>query len=123
MKLVKMQRKSWWVPESNPLSLAVAITSEKDYYQAVKDKVVELILKEGDRERAIQLVTWAMEPQGVKISPTMDPVLLAEQILAAGTIGEMVREGGPLMAKPAPPEQAKEMIRAQAELTLLDFLT
>jgi hypothetical protein len=122
MKVVTVQGKRWWVPEDNSCRLAVPIEDERDYYRAIADKLLMLVREVGPLPKAVALVTWIMEPQGLEVEPTNDAEQLIAQFLATSSVGEMVRSGAPWMSEPAELHHALDAIEAQGELTLSDFL-
>ena len=122
MKLVNVQSKWWWVPESNQTTLAVQIQQEQEYLPAIKAKLLALVEQAGPFPEVLEWATQAMESDGLEIQPTDSPENLVEQLLATASVGEMVRAGAPWMAQPAPPLEATGAVEGQAELTLQDFL-
>jgi len=122
VKAVIVDGKSWWVPEVRPWRLAVQIDAADQFLPAIKQKLWDLIEAAGTFSEALSLVTWIMEPQGVRIRPTDDPDDLVDQVLATSSMGEMVRSGAPWLAGPAPTREAVDAVETQHELTLSDFL-
>lgn len=122
MMLVNVQKKSWWVPESHPMALAVQIESEREYLPAIKEKLLALVLAAGLLPKVLETVTWLMEPQGLEVQPTTDPENLVDQLLATASVGEMVRAGAPGMSSEAPADEAVAAVEAQSEVRLEDFL-
>ena len=39
MKLIPVDGRTWWVPESRPFALAVPISTEKQYLHAIERRV------------------------------------------------------------------------------------
>jgi hypothetical protein len=122
MQLVNVQNKSWWVPESHPMALAVPIQLEGDYLPAIRLKLLELVRQAGPLPKVLETVTWLMEPQGLEVQPTDSPDNLVDQLLATASVGEMVRAGHPAKALAAPADEAVAAVEAQSELRLEDFL-
>ena len=122
MELVMVDGGSWWVPASDPYTLAVQIKTEDEYMPAIRGKLYDLIEAFGPYPEALAMVTWLMDMQGVRIHAVDDPDDLIAQVLATSSIGEMVRAGAPWMSDPEPRDCAAEWVEAQAELTLGEFL-
>jgi hypothetical protein len=119
MKLANVANKSWWVPETRPISLAVQIKDPTEYHPAIRQKLMALISKAGSE--AVPLAAEILADHGQE--PMEEPERLVDQLLALVGVGEMVRAGDPEKAEPATQREAVAAVRAQAELTLADFLT
>lgn len=117
LKLYKISNQYWWVPENRPMLLAVQITSETEYLPAIKEKILDLILAEG-LDQARETLTMMLE--GAVQGRT--PEELVENLLARVDVGEMVREGSPEMANPAPRMEAEAAVEDQADLVLADLM-
>lgn len=122
MKLAQIANKSWWVPDRNPMKLAVEIDSPEQYLGAVEEKLLALVETQG-MPAALKMAQWLMEPDGVTLQETDSPEQLVGQMLATASLGEMVRAGAPWLAEPASQEDAEEAVSGQPELTLSEFLT
>lgn len=120
-KLFRVANKSWWVPASAPVRLAVRLEPTDSFQAAMLAKVQALVDEAGGEDKALELVNPALQELGL---PPLEPGgrSLAELLLETEPLEEMVWSASPERAKPAAPDVAAAAVRAQAELELLDLI-
>ena len=120
-KLYQTASGSWWVPESNPVSLAVRLSVPELYREAVLAKVRSLVEKAGGEDKALALVNPRLEDlTDISLEPGV--VDLAEQLLGMDPLASAVWEADPARDQLADPEMCKAAIAAQEEVGLLELL-
>jgi hypothetical protein len=122
-KLIKIQNESWWIPESNPIKLAVQITDEDSYHMEMIYKL-ETLIEEAGLEQATATARMTLEEAEARAMETPQSVEHLARILMDRTdIGEKVRQGRPDRTEAVSDlAEAEEAVREQAHLTLEDFL-
>ena len=123
-KPVIVANKSWWVPENHGRLLAVQIDQPQQYQQAIIDKMANLAEEWGGLERALASANNYLRQEGSTYLPIPEDVeQLVEFVIQNNSrIAEMVNEGDPEVANPAPPQEAKYQVENQ-EMNWEDFLT
>ena len=123
-KPVIVANKSWWVPENNGQLLAVQIDQAEQYQQAIISQMANLAEEWGGLERALASANNYLRQEGSTYLPNpADVEQLVEFVIQNNSrIAEMVNEGDPEVANPAPTEEAIYYVNHQ-ELNWEDFLT
>ena len=123
-KPVIVANKSWWVPENNGRLLAVQIDQPQEYQQAIISKMAKLAEEWGGLERALASANNYLRQEGSTYLPMPEDVeQLVEFVIQNNSrIAEMVNEGDPEVANPAPQQEAVYQVENQ-EMNWEDFLT
>jgi hypothetical protein len=123
-KPVIVANKSWWVPENHGQLLAVQIDQPQQYQQAIIDKMANLAEEWGGLERALASANNYLRQEGSTYLPMPEDVeQLVEFVIQNNSrIAEMINEGDPEVANPAPPQEAVYCVKNQ-EMNWEDFLT
>lgn len=123
-KPVIVAKKSWWVPENNGQLLAVQIDQADQYQQAIISKMANLAEEWGGLERALESANNYLRQEGSTYLPKPEDVeQLVEFVIQNNSrIAEMINEGDPEVANPAPTKEAIYLVKNQ-ELNWEDFLT
>ena len=123
-KPVIVANKSWWVPENNGQLLAVQIDQPQKYKKAIISKMANLAEEWGGMERALASANHYLRQEGSTYLPNPGNLeQLVEFVIQNNSrIAEMINEGDPEVANPAPTEEAVYWVKNQ-EINWEDFLT
>ena len=113
---MRQANESWWVPNLEPLAMAVRVRPGQGIEGALADKVERLVEKEGVQQ-AKELAALKFPEVEDAADDAADVALrLMEDPSVQMAILEAVNSGE------APPEAVEEALAAQRELELTDFL-
>lgn len=111
-----------WVPRLRlSRAAALAVPMGESYHQAIRDKLVGLLERAGER-KARAAVQAHLERDEHDILAADFPDGWADQILATGSVGMLVMEGDPEGVEPADDELAREALEEMSDLDLETFL-
>jgi len=110
----------WWIPLYNQIALAVQIKDKEDYWEAIRMKLLDLILEATIAERKAALAPLEEFARMVEVE---NPMVMLNDLMANGSVAQMIMQGNPQTAQALTDEaEIKATIAEQENLNLGEFL-
>lgn len=117
-KPIIVHGRSWWVPSEHPTVLAVELSDPADYRKAQREKVARLVRATPLPEAQRLVLAYLKDPE----FPTEDHDAIKANLPFHPLVSELFQQGDPEKAEPLEDDLVPDVLAAQSNLTLEDWL-